>query len=251
MKKKLLTVEGLLHSIVNDSNPCSLDKVDIITKEVRYVPVLTILLSILKSDFEPIVFIPFKHLMAVTCHKTLHLVLLPRQEKICICIFNIIGFVSRTITHLVTILGFFKKLHSPESNKCNKEQYECHRVYLQPQFELLLEWSSRVLPRNDAWIHRMRKFVHSLVLEPHGFFHAAISDQESLNKEHIIDVECLVPRLNISESDISIVDVWLLSLEFFTVILVLQLGHLGIDAPHLLFVDGCVDLVVFHLFLQN
>ena len=97
----------------------------------------------------------------------------------------------------------------------------------------------------------MRKLVYSFVLEPHWLLHATISHEHPLNREHIIELKCLIPRLDISESDVGVIDVWLLPLELLLVVLVLQLGHLGVDAPHLLFVDGRVDFVVFHLFLQH
>jgi hypothetical protein len=42
----------LLDNIVDDSNPGSLDKIDIVSEEERYGPIFAILFSILKSDFE-------------------------------------------------------------------------------------------------------------------------------------------------------------------------------------------------------
>ena len=54
-EESYLTVESLLHSIVNNGYPCSLNEVYIITKEVRNVPLLTILISIFKRDFESII----------------------------------------------------------------------------------------------------------------------------------------------------------------------------------------------------
>ena len=97
----------------------------------------------------------------------------------------------------------------------------------------------------------MSELVNSFTLEPHCLLYAATLNHPSLHKEHVIEVEGLVPCLNVPESYVSVIDVWLFSLQLLFVILVLQFGHLGVDPPNLLLVDRRISLVVLHFLFQH
>lgn len=73
----------------------------------------------------------------------------------------------------------------------------------------------------------------------------------SLHKEHVIQVESLVSCLDVPESYIRVIDVWLFSLQLLFVILVLQFRHLGVDTPNLLLVDRRIFLIVLHFLFQH
>lgn len=111
----------MLDHIVDDSNPCCLNEVNIVTEEECDIPVFTVLLTVLKIDLQGIGSVQVIHLLAVAAHKALHLILLSWKVEIGECLFNIIVIVSRAITHHIGVPEFLKKLYSPEADESNNE----------------------------------------------------------------------------------------------------------------------------------
>lgn len=97
----------------------------------------------------------------------------------------------------------------------------------------------------------MCKLIHSLILQPEYLIHAAALNKHSFNRKHVVNIQCLIPRLYIPKRDIAVIDQWLLSLHLLLVVLILELGNLGVDAPHLLFVNWSIYFVVLHLFFED
>ena len=104
----------------------------------------------------------------------------------------------------------------------------------------MLDWCSSVLPNYDSGINRMSEPVDSFALESHGLFQAATLNHPPFQEEHVVEVKSFVPCLDVSESNVSVVDIWLFSFHFLFVILILKFGDLSVDTPDLFLVDWSI-----------
>ena len=84
----------MLDNIVNNSYPCCLHEIYIVSEKVGDIPILAVLLSVLKGNLERICAVEVKHLMAVTAHKPLHLVIIPRKIEISEGMINLIMVIA-------------------------------------------------------------------------------------------------------------------------------------------------------------